>query len=200
MILSSHCLHLFSHPGHFILLSLRSWPQHLQEIFFSDLPSGAWAQSFLVFDMTLIYVSHWPRYNDFICNSATSSRPHVDAAIQGNGSLILSTFVVVCSLLIPNTIRSWIKLSHKQQQTEWHVFARFLSSAAIKTITRLSWELLWHMKTVSFVNFVTLAAALFLCVVHDNYALIIWDAPFGEIKCFDDKQSIISYHMNEYQW
>ena len=55
------------------------------------------------------------------------------------------------------------------------------------------------MKTVSFVNFVTLAVALFLCVVHDNYALIIRDAPFGEIKCFDNKQSIISYHMNEYQ-
>ena len=133
----------------------------------------------------LIYVIHRPRYNDFICNSATSSRPHIDATIQGNGSLVLSNFLVV---------------SLKQQQTEWHVFARFLSSATIKTINRLSWELLSHMKTVSFVNFVTLAVAMFLCVVHDNYAPIIRDVPFGEIKCFDDKQSIMSYHMNEHQW
>ena len=57
---SSHCLHLFPHPGHFILLSLLSWPQHLQEIFFADLPSGVWAQSSLVFDMTWFMLSTGP--------------------------------------------------------------------------------------------------------------------------------------------
>ena len=58
-------------------------------------------------------------------NSATSSLRHTSMQRFRVRSLILSNFLVVCSFLIPSTIRSRIKLSRKQSQ-KLHVLARFL--------------------------------------------------------------------------
>ena len=48
-------------------------------------------------------------------------------------------------------------------------FRQIPKFATIKTITRLSWDLLSHMKTVLFVNFVTLAVAMFHLFLSDSF-------------------------------
>ena len=130
--------------------------------------------------------------NNFICNSATSSLRHTSMKRFRVRFLILSNFLVVCSFLIPSTIRSRIKLSRKQSQ-KLHVLARFLNSAT-KLSTDSVWELVSHIKTVSFVNFVDFAAAMLHHFAHDN-GPIIQVLPLNVVECFDDFQRIISDRM-----
>ena len=134
--------------------------------------------------------------NDFICNSATSSLQHTSMQRFRVRSLILSNFLVVCSFLIPSTIRSRIKLFRKQSQ-KLHVLARFPNSAT-KLSTLLRWNLVSHIKTVSFVNFVDFADAMLLHFSHYN-APITRVLPLGVVECFDDFQCITSDRMFEHR-
>ena len=67
-----------------------------------------------------------------------------------------------------------------------------------KTINRLRWKLVSHIKTVSFVNFVDFADAVLLHFCHYN-AQITRVLPLGVVDCFDDFQRIISDRMFEHR-
>ena len=66
-----------------------------------------------------------------------------------------------------------------------------------KTINRLRWELVSHIETVSFVNFVDFANAMLLHFAHDN-ASIIRVLPRGVVECFDDFHA--THHLQSYAW
>ena len=59
-----------------------------------------------------------------------------------------------------------------------------------KTINRLRWKLVTHIKTVSFVNFVDFADAMLLHFSHYN-APITRVLPLGVAECFDDFERIM---------
>ena len=120
--------------------------------------------------------------NDFICNSATSSLRHTSMQRFRVRSLILSNFLVVCSFLIPSTMRSRIKLSRKQSQ-KLHVLARFLNSA-----TKLSTDFVGSLSCL----------AMFLHFSHYN-APITRVLSLSVVECFDDFQRIISDCMFEHR-